>query len=140
MTAPKRAALAAAFVLSAAGAAAGQRATALLQRIERADVDAPRLTDADDQTWRESRVCLERGAGAFVLAFRRLADSFIGFAAVYDEDGNDAGTSLAPLRDDERSWAWNTANIAGCVTVRTAGGRARLYRLTVGVNWWRFRS
>ena len=117
--------LAAAFVLSAP-AAAGQRATAGLERIERADVEA-------GDTARESRVCLDRG-GAFVLAFRRHADNRVGVGSVLDADGASL-VWIGLLVDSERQWTWHQFSAEGCVTVRALGGRARLYRLTVGVNW-----
>ena len=129
----------AALVLTVAASAAGQRATASIERIERADVDAPSLADADDGTFRESRVCLNSGGGAFVLALRRHDDSHAAFAGVGVADADGALTdTIPPLylnRDDERIWIWRSTTLAGCVTVRAAGGRARLYRLTVGVNW-----
>ena len=136
MTAPRLAILAAAFVLSAAGAAAGQRATAGLERIERADVDALAPSDADDDQamTRQARVCLETG-GAFVPAFRRYADSAAGYASVNGADDGDSLAWVALFDDSERTWTWHSFTAAGCVTVTVYGGRARVYRLTVGVNW-----
>ena len=149
-------------LLTAAAAAGGQVAHASLELIDAASVgvDAPGpVTVEMDARYRAlldgalhpasaaRRVCLE-GQSAYVVAVERYPSSVRALASVIPED--EGAPATAPSvhvdvhRDDPRNRrsGWSAMRLTRdwavrhpCMAAVVAGGRLRIYRLSVAVGW-----
>ena len=120
-----------ALLLSAPTVAQAQDAAARLRRIVQADVDAP-------MGFAERRVCLSPGAYVLVTVAadpEREAVALVSEQAVARE-GN-SGPVAGVVSRTEMAWQpfMVTDHNPACYTVTVVDGRARLYSLTVGVDW-----
>ena len=131
---------------------ASQEATALLERIEEADIDAPRASLTE---WHKRRVCLNASDYVFaLLAHPRLLPEHLpgelGWAAAasvrtpewtaeYGRDGEVVRLSALNLGDPVTDPPWASKAFVvdepECFDVQVLGGRARIYRLNVTVEW-----
>ena len=150
---PMRTSLLLALVVAVASApVASQEATALLERIEEADIDAPRASLTE---WHERRVCLNASDYVFaLLAHPRLLPEHLpgelGWAAAasvrtpewtaeHGRDGEVVRLSALNLGDPVTDPPWASKAFVvdepECFDVQVLGGRARIYRLNVTVEW-----
>ena len=120
--------------LLVSASASGQPAHARLELVPAASVDSP----SAGVDLGVSYVCLE-GSG-YIFAVKRHADAAraIGMAAPVD-DAADGPSASVRVRDyDERNeWGWTLLVVdePACFEVLVRGGRVRLYRLAVRVDW-----
>ena len=133
------------------GAVPAVAQTAVLERVEAADVDASRPFHADDAgrmgeavatgeptrpgaLGDQSRTpCL--AAGWFVLVVQRYAGSVIAGAGIGRNDDDLTAVSVW-AEDEQNASAWTAVNLetSGCLRLTVFGGRARLYRLRVNLD------
>lgn len=128
------------FALGASADAQRARASATLVHLPAADADPPVVGRAEDlDTTRhmaEREVCLE--SSLYVVALEAYRHDVLAAVVVFpspQQSGDSPLTDLV-LDRDASGWAWNSFSPSTrCVLIRTMGGRSRLFRVRLGVDF-----
>ena len=121
--------------LLVAASVSGQPAQAHLELVPAASVESPG-GGADIGI---GYVCLEGSAYVFAVERHAEAAGAIGAIALPFDDAADGPSASVSVRsyEERNEWSWTLLKVdePACFEVLVQGGRVRLYRLAVGVDW-----
>ena len=125
--------MAVAIVILGVSSSFGQDATASLRRIPQADIDAEGCEDGDCTNMQT--VCLNSSADVLVAEPHPNVSEGVLAAVTWDNDEGSSGVIVSVLATAEWVWKPFIVNEPQCYQLSVLGGRARIYEMTMGVEW-----